>query len=194
MFKILKFFFLLIFILYPFFLYAEGLNSKSNKNLKREEKKAILSGGIDSSKTKIDSKNPIYIGSDSLSFDANKRFFSYIGNVEAFQGDLLITSDILTGNYNKENQLTKVIFRGNVVITRADKLRAISNKAIYYVPEKKILLTEGPELLETNNALSADKIVLFLEEQRSEAQGRVRVKLVNTSENENIMDIGKDKK
>ena len=56
-------------------------------------------------------------------------------------------------------------------------MRASSDKAVYDVKADTIELTEAPELFHNGNNLTADKVTLFLAEDRSKAEGNVRVKV-----------------
>lgn len=142
-------------------------------------RKKFLIGGVED-KQEFDRSAPVRIGADSLVINAKERIFTYKGKVEAFQNDLLITSEVLEGTYDAQNQLEKIICRDHVVITRGNRMQATANRAEYDVKANIIVLTEGPEVVERTNALSADKITLYIDEDRSEAQGRVRVKLVKS--------------
>ncbi len=165
-----------------------------NSYLKREERREILAGGIDP-QAKMDPSEPIYVSSDTLSLDAKKRIFTYKGNVEAFQADLFITAEEMIGTYDENNRLKEVVCHSDVVVTRGDRLRAIANKAVYDVANQNIVLSEGPEVIERSNALSADRITLYIDEDRSEAEGRVRVKLIREQEgNEGVRSLFDAKK
>lgn len=124
------------------------------------------------------SDEPLEIKSKSLDLDAGARVFTYRGDVVVTQGDLTIVSDLMVGRYDDQNRIQTVTCEKNVVITRGPSLRATSNRATYFVPKGVIELTEGPELFRDSNALSADKVTIFVNEDRSEAEGNVQVKVV----------------
>lgn len=125
---------------------------------------------------------PLFIKSDSLNLNSKQRVFMYQGNVEVSRGDLTITANAVEGRYDDSNKIQTVLCRGNVVITRGDTLRATANKALYTVAKETIQLTEAPELFHNGSALAADKITVFLRDDRSEAEGNVRVKVIKTDE------------
>lgn len=131
---------------------------------------------------KVDKNIPLEITSDTLDFDARARVFVYKKNVTITRGDMRITSDRATGKYDEENKLQLVTCEDNVVITRGDRLSAKSNKAIYDLKTAIIELTESPELINESNALVADKIKVFVDEDRSEAEGSVRVKVIQAKD------------
>ena len=127
---------------------------------------------------KDDDKSPLYVKSDSLALNAKSRVFTYSGNVEVQKGDLRITCDNMIGTYDTDNRLDNVLCKDNVVITRGTELQANANRANYSIKKAIIELTEGPELARDGNVLSADKIMIYVDEDRSEAEGNVRVKVI----------------
>ena len=143
-----------------------------------ESKNAFKGALGDNSKT----KGPLLINSDNLSLDAVKRVFTYTGNVKLNRGDVEIKSDRLTGEYGENNEIHTVICDDNVVITRGEGLKAKSEHAVYHVKLAIIELTEAPELFKDGSLLSADKIKIFVDEDKSEAQGNVRVKVIQDGE------------
>ncbi|MCC6953519.1 MAG: hypothetical protein IT290_05330 [Deltaproteobacteria bacterium] len=149
---------------------------------KREEKKDSKSGfqsALDGPAT--DGKAPpVFIRSDSMNLDAKSRVFTYYDNVEVLRGDLTITSDKVIGRYDDANQIEHILCEDNVVITRGDTLKASSNRANYDVKKGVIVLTEAPELNDRGNVLNADKVTIYVNEDRSEAEGQVRVKVLKS--------------
>jgi lipopolysaccharide transport protein LptA len=125
---------------------------------------------------------PMLITSETFQLDSKNQRFYYRNNVEVVKGDLVITADLMTGRYDKNNNLEEIVCENNVVITRGDRLRATSNKASYDIPKDRIVLTEGPELNDRGNVLTADRVTLFVKEDRSEADGHVKVKVLKSDE------------
>lgn len=130
----------------------------------------------------IDQKAPLLIKSKSLQLDSKERTFTYKDDVEVQKGDLVITADVVVGTYNEKNEIQKIVCQNNVVITRGESLRASSNRAVYFVDRDVIEMTEGPDLIHQGSALSADKITFYVAEDRSEAEGNVRVKVIGADE------------
>lgn len=123
-------------------------------------------------------KLPTNVKSDTLTFNAKERRFVYKGNVEVTQGDMTLTSKVVEGTYTEQNQLQKLTARGDVIITKQD-IRATSQLATYDAVSSIVTLTENPELQQKESALRADKIKIYLNDNRSEAEGDVRVTFVN---------------
>lgn len=136
-----------------------------------------------------DEKLPTYIKSDELTVDSESRVFTYLGNVEVTQDDLLLTAEQIVGNYDQNNQITKLTAEKQVVITRGEEARAQGDYAVYDKLANTIVITKNPELQREGNVLTADKITLFLNDNRSEAEGNVRVKLIQKA-GDKAVDIG----
>ncbi|NMC63943.1 MAG: hypothetical protein GYA55_12340 [SAR324 cluster bacterium] len=140
-----------------------------------------------------DSKDdPTFINSQSLTLKQQERLFEYAGAVEVRRGDMLMRSDFLDGKYNEDNQIEEITARNNVIITKGDSLKATCQKAIYNAKTKTVSLMENPELEQNGSVLAADVIKVFLDENRSVAEGQVRVKVQNAKGLQG--DANKDKK
>jgi len=127
-------------------------------------------------------QGPVYIKSKRLEVDGIKRVFHYKGAVEIIRGDIQITAEKVTGSYDEKQQLQKIVCEEQVVLTRANGERASANKAVYDIPGEIIRLTEGPELLKGGSILSADLVKIYVAEEKSEAEGNVRVKVIQVPE------------
>jgi lipopolysaccharide export system protein LptA len=122
-------------------------------------------------------KLPTHITSDSLTLHAKNRVFVYKGNVVVTQGDMKLTSNEIEGNYSEQNQIQKIIAKGDVVITKQD-IQATSQRAIYDAVTSIVTLTDNPQLQQGESVLIADRIKVLLNENRSLAEGNVRVTFV----------------
>lgn len=127
--------------------------------------------------TGADSKEPTLITADTLTLDATKRIFTYKGNVTVKQGAMTLTCGEIVGRYDAQNRIETIDARKDVVITK-DDIRGTSQKALFTARTNTVTLTENPEVHQQGSALSADSITIFLDENRSVAEGTVRVKLV----------------
>lgn len=121
---------------------------------------------------------PTFIKSNSLSVNSDKNVFQYLGNVEVKKGDLTLTSEKLDGTYDENNQIKTLIARNNVVITKGDAIRATSKTATYEKATDTMVLTDSPEIHQNDSVLTADVIKIFLQENRSVAEGQVNMKLI----------------
>lgn len=125
-------------------------------------------------------KLPTNITSDSLTLNAQKRIFTYKGNVVVTQGEMTLTSKTIEGSYNEQNEIQKIVARGDVVITKQD-IKTTSQLATYDALSSIVILTDNPQLQQGESILIADKITVYLNEDRSHAEGNVRVTFVKTT-------------
>jgi lipopolysaccharide export system protein LptA len=125
-------------------------------------------------------KLPTNITSDTLSLNAKDRIFVYKGNVVVTQGNMTLTSKVVEGNYNDQNQIQKIVAKGDVVITKQD-IKATSQLATYDAISSIVTLTDNPQLQQGESVLIADRIKVYLNEDRSQAEGNVRVTFVKTT-------------
>lgn len=162
-----------------------GAQVKQSDAVPQEEAGSPEKSGLKATLSMGPSDEPVYIKSDSLSLDSKSRVFTYEDNVEVVRGELSITCDRVIGTYDENNELQKVVCEDNVVVTKGPALRASANRAVYTLSKKTIELTEAPELAREGNILFADKITIFVEEDRSEAEGNVRVKVIKPEDEGN---------
>jgi len=141
-------------------------------------KELFLKEGIEEDFGKL----PTYINSDSLTLKSEERVFVYSGNVEVRQGDMTLTADTLEGRYSASNEIEQLVAQSNVVITKGTEIRATGQKAIYEAATGIATLTDSPELMQNESVLTADSIKIFLKENRSVAEGTVRMRLVKKEE------------
>ena len=140
---------------------------------------SALAAQPSNSKTPINLDNqPTYIKSDTLTLFNQERRFTYSGNVEVTHGDMIMTSDTLEGFYDENNKVLRLIARKNVTITKSPNIRATCEHAIYEAKTSIVTLTENPELQQDESVLTSDVVRIFLNENRSAAEGKVRVKMV----------------
>ncbi|MDZ4785225.1 MAG: lipopolysaccharide transport periplasmic protein LptA [bacterium] len=121
---------------------------------------------------------PTTITSDSMTLKNKENRFVYTGNVVLDKGDLKMTSDRLEGKYNEGQGIEDLEALDNVVITKGAEIKARSNKAVYDQKTETLVLTDNPEVTQNQSILNADLVRIFLQENRSTAEGNVRVKLI----------------
>lgn len=128
------------------------------------------------------SKEPTNISADSLTLLNEKRTFTYQGKVVVTQGDMTLTADFLDGNYSEKNEIQKITARQNVVITKGPEMRANGQRAEYDAVSRTIVLTETPGVEQNGSMLTADIIKIFIDENRSVAEGNVKVTMKNAGD------------
>lgn len=151
----------------------------AQNNSKKSSIDSLASNSLlgDSFNDKDFGKLPTNITSDSLTLHAKSRVFVYKGNVVVTQGDMKLTSNEIEGSYSDQNQIQKIVAKGDVVITKQD-IQATSQRAIYDAVTSIVTLTDNPQLQQGESVLIADRIKVLLNENRSLAEGNVRVTFV----------------
>jgi lipopolysaccharide export system protein LptA len=152
-----------------------------------------------------DGKEPVTVTSDRLEFDYKKNVVVYSGSVNAEQGDLKIKSDELritlkprsepeqkpegdapdgaearaAENVDEESaRVQEIVASGNVRIDQGGRW-AVGGKAVFDQEARTFVLTDHPVLHEGPNEVAGDRVVVYLDEDRSVVEGdRTRVKAV----------------
>jgi len=117
-----------------------------------------------------------------MNLNTKNNRFTYTGNVVLDKGDFHMTSKRLEGKYNEEQGIDELEAHENVEITKGANVKAHSNKAVYDKNTETMILTDNPEVNQNESILTADIVHIFLHQNRSTAEGNVRVKLVENNE------------
>lgn len=150
--------------------------AKEIKEEKKEEpKKASIASPLGNFQKTND---PTYIESASLTLRSQDRTFIYTGGVKVTRGDLTLTAQELEGNYTEQNEIKILTAKKNVVIIKGDSIRASGERAVYDAATAIVTLTENPQVTQGESQLLADIIKIYVNEDRSEAEGNVRMKVV----------------
>ena len=146
------------------------------------------------------SKEPITITSDTLEYEYKDGVIVYRGDVLAVQGEVKIKSNELRitlaksddGNKKKgggadatgalddasASKLQSVVATGSVRIDQGTKW-AVGGKATFDQSNRTLVLTENPVMHDGPNEVAGDRVVVYLDENRSVVEGgRKRVKAV----------------
>lgn len=111
-----------------------------------------------------DNQQPIYIDSDTASYDEKTSISTYAGNVIYTQGSLVVHSDLMTF-YMKGGEITKITVTGKPATfkqTPSVGKEAINGRALigeYYPPTAKLFLIKEAIVSQGGNKSSSDLIV-----------------------------------
>jgi lipopolysaccharide export system protein LptA len=141
-------------------------------------------------------KQPVVITSDTLEYDYKANVVVYRGRVQAEQGEVKLSSDTLTITFanakpeaaggeggvtvpGQEGQrLREIVALGNVRIDNGARW-ATGGRAVFDQGQRTLVLTDGPMLHDGSNEVVGDRVVVYLDEDRSVVEGgRRRVKAV----------------
>ena len=154
------------------------------------------------------SKEPITITADNLEYEYKDGVITYRGDVLAVQGDVKVRSNELRITLAKvddgkqtatkaaselddasASKVQEVVATGNVRIDQGTRW-AVGGKATFDQTNRTLVLTENPTLHDGPNEVAGDRVVVYLDEDRSIVEGgRKRVKAVLFPKKE-----GKDEK
>jgi lipopolysaccharide export system protein LptA len=140
-------------------------------------------------------KEPIVVTSDTLEYDYKSNVVVYRGGVQATQGDVKLRSDTLTVTLGSEGRGAEAVNgvadrrggrRGPQEIVAAGNVRiddgtrwATGGRAVFDQAQRTLVLTEGPMLHDGSNEVAGDRVIVYLDEDRSVVEGgRKRVKAV----------------
>ena len=141
------------------------------------------------------SKEPIVVTSDRLEYDYRGNVVVYRGAVQATQGRLKITSDTLTVTFadGKDGaappqgglalgtgaaRLQEIVAVGKVRIEDGTRW-ATGGRAVFDQANRTLVLSEAPMLHDGANEVLGDRVIVYLDEDRSVVEGgRKRVKAV----------------
>ena len=110
-----------------------------------------------------DSKQPIYIESNSAIFDDSKGEGSYDGNVQVTQGSIRINADRMLV-YTTNRKIDKVVALGNPVRfeqspgENKEHIHGHSLRAEYYVAESRLVLLQEAVVHQGSNTYASDRI------------------------------------
>ncbi len=128
-------------------------------------------------------KLPIYIESDLMESMDKSGIVVFTGHVKATRGDLTIHSDKLEIFYEKRKQggetkkaVKKIVATSHVRITQGERV-GTGEQAIYDKPAEKITITGAAQVLEGPNRVSGERIIFFINEDRSVVEGSSKTKV-----------------
>ncbi len=127
-----------------------------------------LLGGL----TFTSSGEPITITSASLEFNYKTRLLTYKGGVQATQGDMKVESAILTVSLDEraEGRIREVVASGDVRLSKGER-HATAGRAVFDQQKRTVTLSDNAVLHDGPNQVSGDRVVVYLDEQRSVVEG-----------------------
>jgi lipopolysaccharide export system protein LptA len=131
-------------------------------------------------------RGPVHITSQRLEADYQKKLITFIGDVVARQKEFTLYADRLLLFIAEEGEeIDKILARGNVRMVQ-DNRKATCHEATYYHRQGKVVLQGEPVVREGENWVSGKRIIYYIEEQRSVAEGeggeRVKITIVPRQE------------
>jgi len=125
---------------------------------------------------------PISVEADRMTLLEKSNSILFTGAVDARQDDVRIRTDKMTVYYTSEEKgkpandggdkrkVEKMVCVGNVEITRGDWL-GTAKEMTYLAKERQVHLNGDAKAWQGRNMVSGDRIVYYIDEQRSEVVG-----------------------
>jgi len=134
----------------------------------------VLFGGI--TLAQASSRRELVVSSSRQQIDYKNRIFIYEGKVKAAWEALLVEGDRLEVYLTKEDALSKAIIKGGVRITRMSdgtkKMEVTCDLATYTAEDDTMVMQGGAHYHdEMGNDLLAEKITIWMEEEKLIAEG-----------------------
>jgi lipopolysaccharide export system protein LptA len=132
-------------------------------------------------------RGPVHITSQQLEADYQAQLITFIGDVVARQKEFTLYADRLLLFIGGEmEEIEKIVARGNVRMVQEDR-EATCREATYYHREGTVVLQGEPVVREGDNWVSGKRIIYYIEEKKSVAEGegeeRVKVTIIPREEN-----------
>jgi lipopolysaccharide export system protein LptA len=126
-------------------------------------------------------RDPISVSADALEFDYRTRVLTYKGDVEVTQGDTKLQSETLRVvlDDHAQNQVKEIVADGNVRVSQGPRW-ATGGRAEFDQVKQTVVLSNDAVVHDGSNEVSGDRIVVYLNENRSVVEGgngRVRAVL-----------------
>jgi lipopolysaccharide export system protein LptA len=125
-------------------------------------------------------KDPIYITSDWMEVDQQKNTITYKGRVVTVQADMTMRSETLIAYYDPEmKQMKQIVAEGKVNAIQGDRV-ATGEKAVFDNTAKTVTLTSNPVMRQGNSQVTGIRVIYFVEEQKSIAEGDSKIRVQAT--------------
>ena len=137
---------------------------------------------------KFDNSLPLTITSSQLNVETGVGKATFIGDVVAKQGDLILSAEELVVEYEMKNKrmtsvMKKLIANINVTLV-SEEQNAEAKKMIYDMKTEKIIMTGNVIVTEGANATSGDKLTINLISGSRKMEGNVRTVIISEDKNE----------
>ena len=116
-------------------------------------------------------REPLVVTSTRMEADELGNTVTFLGDVILKKETMTLTSDHLVVYYDPATKGVREIEALGGVVVRKDGRVALSDKAVYYSKDEKIVLTGDARIIENENQLGGNRITLFMRNDRSIVEG-----------------------
>jgi len=126
----------------------------------------------ESASSPLSKQNPIVVTADWMEADRQKNTIVYKGQVVAVQKDMTMRGDKLTALFDPSaKQMKQAVVEGrSVQIVQGDKI-ATGTKAVFDGAAQTVTMTGNPVIRQGNSEVSGERIIFYMKEDRSIAEG-----------------------
>lgn len=127
---------------------------------------------------------PINITSQTMTVERDKKLVIFQGDVDVRKGNMTVNTDKLIVFYRENGkEVERMEAIGKVKIEQEGRV-AVSEKAVFFNKEEKLILTGNPKSIEGSNSVEGERIIIYLKEGKSIVEGgsKERVKAVFVTE------------
>ena len=163
-------------------------NSEKKKK-KSTDKKVDKSKDTDKKVNQVvNTKMPIKVSAQNMHYDEVKGIVKFKGNVHVDDGAMKVDSDFMTITLNKNHEPMLITCENNVVIKK-DNSTSYSDRAEYFMPDEKIILTGNPKVITINaqgkeETVKGRKITFYKNTNVVDVQGAATLEFPNKQKNE----------
>ena len=134
-------------------------------------------------------RGPVRIDADAMEFDYKTKVLTYRGGVTVTQADMKLRSETLrvTLDPDRPERPREVVAEGSVQIDKGTR-RATGGRAVFDDAARTVTLTDQARLQDGPNEVTGERVVVYLDEQRSVVEGgqdRVRAVLYPSTSDKN---------
>jgi lipopolysaccharide export system protein LptA len=131
-------------------------------------------------------RGPVNVAADQMEFDYKTMVLTYRGNVVVTQADMTLRADTLRVTLVKDGpqRAKEVVAEGNVRVDSGAR-HASGGRAVFDDATRTVTLSDDARLSDGPNEVAGDRVVVFIDEQRSVVEGgpeRVRAVLYPPTE------------
>lgn len=131
-------------------------------------------------------RGPVNVAADEMEFDYKTMVLAYRGNVVVTQADMTLRANTLRVTLVREGpqRAKEVVAEGDVRIDAGER-HASGGRAVFDDTKRTVTLSDQARLKDGPNEVSGDRVVVFIDEQRSVVEGgpeRVRAVLYPPTE------------
>ena len=117
-------------------------------------------------------RGPVQIDADAMEFDYKGKILTYRGSVKVTQADMTLHSETLrvTLDPDHPDKPREVVAEGKVQIDKGDR-HATGGRAVFDNVARTVTLSDQARLHDGPNEVAGERVVVYLDEQRSVVEG-----------------------